>query len=87
MAASRSNGVTMRRNHSWVTTSATPSSAIATTSPASATSGTSQIRYWGEKTLPNATKPATATLAPRSSVRGSGRRRATMPATAITTAA
>ena len=35
-------------------------SAIATGSPAATTSGTSQTRYWGEKTFVNARKPATA---------------------------
>jgi hypothetical protein len=50
----------MSRNQSWVSRSATASMTFAASPPASATSGTSQIRYCGEKTFPKATKPATA---------------------------
>jgi hypothetical protein len=60
---SRSKGVTICKNHSRVRTRATASIAFAASPPVSATSGTSQIRYCGENTLPNATKLATAAAA------------------------
>jgi hypothetical protein len=55
--------VTTPRNQSWVRTSDAASMRLAAKPPESTTNGTSQMRYCGEKTLPKATKPATAAAA------------------------